>query len=154
MDIALCYESVLPARGGAETYIGDLARRLARDGHAVHLFAADWDASALPATIIYHKLPKPTGPRFVRPWRFAHEHQRRIDAAHPKHHILSRRRQMRTPHARHRLLPQRRNRVRLTKVGRSVPLSRSFARGSAGTPRPTLNSLSSDLLTARKYYSS
>ena len=30
MDIALCYESVLPARGGAETYIGDLARRLAR----------------------------------------------------------------------------------------------------------------------------
>ena len=26
MDIALCYESVLPARGGAETYIGDLAR--------------------------------------------------------------------------------------------------------------------------------
>jgi UDP-glucose:(heptosyl)LPS alpha-1,3-glucosyltransferase len=39
MDIALCYESVLPARGGCEHYISDLARRLARDGHAVHLYA-------------------------------------------------------------------------------------------------------------------
>ena len=47
MDIALCYESVLPARGGAETYIGDLARRLARDGHAVHLYACRWNASSL-----------------------------------------------------------------------------------------------------------
>ena len=48
MKIAFCYESVLPARGGAETYIGDLARRLARDGHAVHLYAARWDANSLP----------------------------------------------------------------------------------------------------------
>ena len=28
MNIAFCYESVLPARGGCETYIADLARRL------------------------------------------------------------------------------------------------------------------------------
>src|SRR5438309_754496 len=27
MNIAFCYESVLPARGGCETYISDLARR-------------------------------------------------------------------------------------------------------------------------------
>ena len=71
MDIALCYESVLPARGGAETYIGDLARRLARDGHAVHLYAARWDTSALPASTHYHRLDVPNGPRFLRPWRFA-----------------------------------------------------------------------------------
>ena len=56
MDIALCYESVLPARGGAETYIGDLARRLARDGHAVHLYACRWDAAALPAATHFHRL--------------------------------------------------------------------------------------------------
>jgi UDP-glucose:(heptosyl)LPS alpha-1,3-glucosyltransferase len=70
MDIALCYESVLPARGGAETYIGDLARRLARDGHAVHLYACRWDASSLPAATHFHRLDVPSGPRFLRPWRF------------------------------------------------------------------------------------
>jgi UDP-glucose:(heptosyl)LPS alpha-1,3-glucosyltransferase len=70
MDIALCYESVLPARGGAETYIGDLARRLARDGHAVHLYACRWDAASLPAATHFHRLDVPSGPRFLRPWRF------------------------------------------------------------------------------------
>lgn len=71
MDIALCYESVLPARGGAETYIGDLARRLARDGHAIHLYATRWDIQALPAATHYHRLDVAPGPRFLRPWRFA-----------------------------------------------------------------------------------
>jgi UDP-glucose:(heptosyl)LPS alpha-1,3-glucosyltransferase len=71
MDIALCYESVLPARGGAETYIGDLARRLARDGHAVHLYASRWDAAALPAATHFHRMDVPPAPRFLRPWRFA-----------------------------------------------------------------------------------
>ena len=70
MDIALCYESVLPARGGAETYLGDLARRLARDGHAVHLYACRWDAAALPPSTHFHRLDVPAGPRFLRPWRF------------------------------------------------------------------------------------
>ncbi|HEY1189395.1 MAG TPA: glycosyltransferase family 4 protein [Gemmata sp.] len=70
MDIALCYESVLPARGGAETYLGDLARRLARDGHAVHLYAARWDAAALPPSTHFHRIEVPNGPRFLRPWRF------------------------------------------------------------------------------------
>lgn len=71
MNIALCYESVLPNRGGAETYIGDLSRRLARDGHAVHLYACRWDAASLPASMHYHRLDVPGGPRFLRPWRFA-----------------------------------------------------------------------------------
>jgi UDP-glucose:(heptosyl)LPS alpha-1,3-glucosyltransferase len=70
MDIALCYESVLPARGGAETYIGDLSRRLARDGHSIHLYACRWDSAALPAAMHYHRMDVPTGPRFLRPWRF------------------------------------------------------------------------------------
>lgn len=71
MHVGLCYESVLPARGGCEHYISDLARRLARDGHTVHLFASRWDAAALPANTVYHSVPAPTGPRFLRPWRFA-----------------------------------------------------------------------------------
>lgn len=71
MNIALCYESVLPARGGCETYIGDLSRRLAKDGHAVHLYACRWDAVALPPSMTFHKLDVPGGPRFLRPWRFA-----------------------------------------------------------------------------------
>ena len=70
MDIAFCYESVLPARGGCEHYISDLARRLARDGHTVHLYACRWDATALPSTMHYHQLPASRGPRFLRPWKF------------------------------------------------------------------------------------
>jgi UDP-glucose:(heptosyl)LPS alpha-1,3-glucosyltransferase len=70
MKIAFCYESVLPARGGCETYIADLARRLVADRHEVHLYACRWDERALPAGLRYHALPAPRGPRFLRPWRF------------------------------------------------------------------------------------
>ena len=51
MNIAFCYESVLPARGGCETYISDLARRLVADRHDVHLYACRWDGKSLPAAL-------------------------------------------------------------------------------------------------------
>jgi UDP-glucose:(heptosyl)LPS alpha-1,3-glucosyltransferase len=70
MNVAFCYESVLPSRGGCETYIGDLARRLLVDRHEVHLYACRWDEKALPAGITYHPLRPQAGPRFLRPWRF------------------------------------------------------------------------------------
>ncbi|HZU38357.1 MAG TPA: glycosyltransferase family 4 protein [Gemmataceae bacterium] len=70
MNIAFCYESVLPARGGCETYIADLARRLVVDGHEVHLYACRWDETALPEQMVYHRLSRPRGPRFLRPWLF------------------------------------------------------------------------------------
>ena len=70
MNIAFCYENVLPARGGCATYIADLARRMVADGHELHLYACDWNAEALPKTIRYHRLEVPAGPRFLRPWRF------------------------------------------------------------------------------------
>src|SRR5262245_14494219 len=83
MDVALCYESVVPARGGAETYIGDLARRLSRDGHAVHLYACRWDATALPPATHFHRLDVPASPRFLRPWRFGAACERALaDRAH------------------------------------------------------------------------
>ena len=65
MNIAFCYENVLPARGGCETYIADLARRLCADRHQVHLYSSAWDAKALPAEIVYHHLPKLRGPRLA-----------------------------------------------------------------------------------------
>lgn len=79
MEIALCYESVLPARGGAETYIADLARRLARDGHAVHLYASRWDAAALPPATHFHRIDAISGPRFLRPWGFSAACQRALE---------------------------------------------------------------------------
>jgi UDP-glucose:(heptosyl)LPS alpha-1,3-glucosyltransferase len=71
MNIAFCFDRVLPSRGGCETYISDLARRLAADGHDLHLYACRWDAAALPKAMHYHALTLPPGPRILRPWRFA-----------------------------------------------------------------------------------
>src|SRR5438874_203226 len=80
MNIALCYDHVLPARGGCGTYITDLVRRLVADGHEVHLYACAWEATALPASLHYHRLRAPRGPRFVRPWRFAADCERAVRA--------------------------------------------------------------------------
>ena len=71
MNIAFCYESVLPTRGGCETYISDLARRLLADRHEVHVYACRWDEKALSPGIRCHALPAFRGPRFLRPWRFS-----------------------------------------------------------------------------------
>jgi UDP-glucose:(heptosyl)LPS alpha-1,3-glucosyltransferase len=85
MNIAFCYESVLPVRGGCETYIAALARRLVSDGHELHLYASRWDAEALPPTMHFHRLPQPRGPRFLRPWRFGAACERALRQAH--HHV-------------------------------------------------------------------
>jgi UDP-glucose:(heptosyl)LPS alpha-1,3-glucosyltransferase len=85
MRIAFCYENVLPARGGCETYIADLARHLVDDGHEVHLYACHWDAAALPGALQYHALSVPRGPRFLRPWRFAAACEQALRGA--AHHV-------------------------------------------------------------------
>ena len=81
MNIALCFENVNPARGGCETYIADFTRRLAADGHAVHLYACRWDASTLPVDMHFHRLNVARGPRFLRPWRFASACERALAGA-------------------------------------------------------------------------
>ncbi len=81
MNIAFCYESVLPSRGGCETYIAGLARRLVADGHDVHLYARRWDASALPAALHIHRVNVPHVPRFLRPWFFGAACRRALAAA-------------------------------------------------------------------------
>ena len=85
MNIALCYESLLPYRGGCETYIVALARRLAADGHDVHLYARRWDASALPPGLHIHRIALPRVPRFLRPWFFGAACRRALAAA--SHHV-------------------------------------------------------------------
>src|SRR5438105_6487554 len=70
MNAALCYETIMPARGGCETYIVDLARRLVADGHEVHLYASRWDQTQLPAEIRCHRIHSCRAPRFLRPWYF------------------------------------------------------------------------------------
>jgi len=70
MKIAFCHENVLPCRGGCETYIAGLARRLVADGHQVHLFAGKWDPDALPAGLCYHPVRPLPAPRVFRHWAF------------------------------------------------------------------------------------
>ena len=70
MNIALCHESVLPQRGGCETYVASLARRLTADGHEVHLYARYWEPAALPQGLRVHLVKMPRVPRFLRPWFF------------------------------------------------------------------------------------
>lgn len=73
MNLAICHPIVIPARGGCETYIVDLLRRLDADGHEIHLYAAQWDAEALPSSLRVHPIREKTWPRILRPWRFSHE---------------------------------------------------------------------------------
>lgn len=86
MDVALCYESVLPARGGCETYVASIARRLVREGHTVHLYARRWDEAALPPGMNYHRLVLPRVPHFLRPWVFSAACAK---ALHNEHHDVS-----------------------------------------------------------------
>ena len=86
MKIALCHESVLPQRGGCETYVTSLAHRLVADGHEVHLYARRWDSQALPAGLIYHRVEVSTQFRVWRQWGFS----RAVAAAlRQNHHDIS-----------------------------------------------------------------
>jgi UDP-glucose:(heptosyl)LPS alpha-1,3-glucosyltransferase len=71
MDIALCHQNVDPARGGCETYIVDLARKLLADGNGVYLYASRWNPAALPSRLQVVPVFMPACPRFRRPWLFS-----------------------------------------------------------------------------------
>jgi UDP-glucose:(heptosyl)LPS alpha-1,3-glucosyltransferase len=48
MRLAINFQNVDPDRGGAETYVVDLCRRLLRAGHSVDLYAERWRDGTLP----------------------------------------------------------------------------------------------------------
>jgi UDP-glucose:(heptosyl)LPS alpha-1,3-glucosyltransferase len=48
MHLALNFQRVDPSRGGAETYVVDLCRKLIQAGHRVDLFAESWADDCLP----------------------------------------------------------------------------------------------------------
>jgi len=51
MHLALNFQRVDPARGGAETYVADLCRNLVQAGHRVDLYAESWAPGALPPQV-------------------------------------------------------------------------------------------------------
>jgi UDP-glucose:(heptosyl)LPS alpha-1,3-glucosyltransferase len=84
MRIAFCHENVLPARGGAEMYVADLIRRLVAQGHDIDLYACRWDSAALPERLQVHALPRPRGPRWLRPWQFSAAVRSALDRDRPE----------------------------------------------------------------------
>jgi UDP-glucose:(heptosyl)LPS alpha-1,3-glucosyltransferase len=71
MKLSLAYQHVDPSRGGAETYVADLARRLVSRGHEVELLAESWDADALPGEVQCRAVPTSGSSRSARIWSFA-----------------------------------------------------------------------------------
>lgn len=71
MKLSLAYQRVDPSRGGAETYVADLARRLVARGHQVGLLAESWDADALPEEVQCRAVPTSGATRAARIWSFA-----------------------------------------------------------------------------------
>ena len=51
MHLALNFQRVDPARGGAETYVADLCRYLVGAGHRVDLYAESWAEGCLPPQV-------------------------------------------------------------------------------------------------------
>lgn len=71
MRIALVLQHVDPSRGGAETYVADLARTLAARGHEVELYAESWAEGALAAGVRPVRVPVRGRTRWGRAWDFA-----------------------------------------------------------------------------------
>lgn len=70
MRIAFCIENFITSRGGAEQYVHDLSRRLAEDGHQVHIFTMTSRESGRdnPQIHILDCVPRP---RFLKTLCFA-----------------------------------------------------------------------------------
>src|SRR3954468_19953967 len=71
MRLALNFRRVDPTKGGAETYLVDLCRRLIHAGHDVDLFASDWKEGALPGAVGLHRVPARGLTRWQETWDFA-----------------------------------------------------------------------------------
>ncbi len=73
MRLALSFQRVDPTRGGAETYVADLCRRLIHAGHSLDLYAENWRQESLPDGLNCHKVHAPGFTKWQRTWNFARE---------------------------------------------------------------------------------
>jgi UDP-glucose:(heptosyl)LPS alpha-1,3-glucosyltransferase len=71
MHLALNFQRVDPARGGAETYVADLCRNLVAAGHRVDLYAETWADGCLPPQVNVVPVSAPGKNRLDRILRFA-----------------------------------------------------------------------------------
>src|SRR5689334_216797 len=81
MRLALNFQRVDPARGGAETYVVDLCHRLVRAGHRVDLYAESWRDGVLPAEVNCIAVPAPGRTRLERTWNFARNSEEALGKA-------------------------------------------------------------------------
>lgn len=71
LHLAINFQRIDPSKGGAETYVADLCRQLARRGHRVDLYANSWVTGALPDEVRIHPVPTSGTTRAARIWNFA-----------------------------------------------------------------------------------
>lgn len=81
MRLAISFQRVDPTRGGAETYVADLCRRLVALGHDVTLYADRWNAEALPADLACERVKAQGWTRWSRIRNFAEASERALKAA-------------------------------------------------------------------------
>lgn len=82
MRLALNFLRVDPTRGGAETYVADLARALVDAGHQVDLYADSWRADHLPSGLNFVRVEAGGWTRSARIWSFAERSERALSRAH------------------------------------------------------------------------
>ncbi len=70
MHLALNFQRVDPAKGGAETYVADLCKNLVQAGHRVDLYADSWAKGALPRQVHTIHVPAPGHSKIERILRF------------------------------------------------------------------------------------
>ena len=85
MRIALNFRTINPSKGGAETYVVDLARRLVEAGHAVTVFAESCQDGALPPGVAFHPVAAPGFFRWQQTWNFARNSEHALRAAEVTH---------------------------------------------------------------------
>lgn len=82
MRLAINFQHVDPSKGGAETYVADLARGLVRRGHEVDLYAESWVEEALPAEVRRVHVPAEGPSRRARIWSFGHNSEIALRSKH------------------------------------------------------------------------
>jgi len=82
MHLALNFQRVDPARGGAETYVADLCRYLVQAGHRVDLYAESWADGCLPPQANLVKVAAPGKNKLERIMSFARKSATALREAH------------------------------------------------------------------------